>query len=105
MVLTVLQPYGFNAEDLLHVVRGLRSLLHGYVDLEIAGGFGLALDRDESYRQLVRTADTGLAHAANASDGQCSRLADECPFLRGESVVDALDDDAPSGRVRPFQHG
>lgn len=53
VVLAVLAPYGFGEEDTLHVVRGLRSLLHGFVALEIGGGFGMALDRDESFRQLV----------------------------------------------------
>ena len=60
VVLAVLEPYGFGPEDMLHVVRGLRSLLHGFVDLEIAGAFGLALDRDESYRQLVELFVEGL---------------------------------------------
>ncbi|MBI5666927.1 MAG: WHG domain-containing protein [Chloroflexi bacterium] len=60
VVLAVLQPYGFDSEDTLHVVRGLRSLLHGFVDLEIAGGFGLALDRDDSFRQLVQLFIQGL---------------------------------------------
>lgn len=59
-VLAVLEPYGLGPEDTLHVVRSLRSLLHGFVDLEIAGGFGLALDRDESFRQLVHLFVQGL---------------------------------------------
>lgn len=60
VVLAVLQPYGLGSDDTLHVVRGLRSLLHGFVDLEISGGFGLALDRDESFRQLVQLFVQGL---------------------------------------------
>ena len=53
VVLTVLAAYALSPEDSLHVIRGLRSLLHGFVELEIGGGFGLALDRDESFRQLL----------------------------------------------------
>ncbi|MFN8376587.1 MAG: TetR-like C-terminal domain-containing protein [Anaerolineae bacterium] len=60
VVLAVLAHYGFGTEDTLHVVRGLRSLLHGFVDLETRGGFGMALDRDESYRQLVDVLIQGL---------------------------------------------
>lgn len=60
IVLAVLEPYGFSPDDTLHVIRALRSLLHGFVDLEIAGGFGLALDRDESFRQLVHYFVQGL---------------------------------------------
>lgn len=60
VVLAVLQSYGFSPDDTLHVVRVLRSLLHGFVDLETAGGFGMALDRDESFRQLVQLLLQGL---------------------------------------------
>ncbi len=60
VVLAVLAPYGFSPDNRLHIVRGLRSVMHGFVDLEIAGGFGLALDRDESFRQLVALFVQGL---------------------------------------------
>lgn len=60
VVLAVLEPYGFSEDEALHVVRGLRSLLHGFADLEISGGFGLALDRDASYRQLLAVYLRGL---------------------------------------------
>lgn len=45
----VLAHYRLGSQDLLHTVRILRSLLHGFVDLETSGGFGLALDRDETF--------------------------------------------------------
>lgn len=60
IVLAVLDPYGFNDEDKLHAIRALRSLMHGFVDLEAAGGFGMNLDRDESYRQLIELLVDGL---------------------------------------------
>ena len=60
IVLAVLEPYGFNDEEKLHAVRALRSVLHGFVDLEAAGGFGMNLDRDESFRQLVQLLVDGL---------------------------------------------
>lgn len=60
VVLAVLKPYGFSPDDQLHMIRVLRSLLHGFVDLEIGGGFGLALDRDETFRQLVELYLEGL---------------------------------------------
>lgn len=60
VVLAVLGAYGFSPDDTLHVVRSLRSLLHGFVDLETAGGFGLALDRDESFRRLIQLFVQGL---------------------------------------------
>jgi AcrR family transcriptional regulator len=69
VVLAVLAPYDFDPDTTLHVVRALRSLLHGFVDLEIAGGFGLALDRDESFRQLVALFLLGLHTRQTASPG------------------------------------
>lgn len=53
IILRILEPYGLSGDDALHAVRGLRSVLHGFVSLEAAGGFGLPLDLDESYRRLV----------------------------------------------------
>lgn len=53
ILLATLRPYGLSADDMLHTVRGLRSVLHGFVDLEISGGFGMSLDRDESFRRLL----------------------------------------------------
>lgn len=56
----VLRPYDLNTEDMLHTIRALRSMLHGFVDLEISGGFGMALDRDESFERLVRAFVAGI---------------------------------------------
>jgi len=60
VLLAVLQPYGFSPDDKLHMIRAFRSVLHGFVGLEIAGGFGLSLDRDESFRQLITLFVQGL---------------------------------------------
>lgn len=62
LVLLVLVPSGRRDADALHEVRILRSLLHGFVSLEAAGGFGLPLERDESFRRLVNRYIDGLAH-------------------------------------------
>ena len=56
----VLEGYGLRDEAALHAIRGFRSLLHGFVSLEMAGGFGLPLDLDESYTRLVRIYIGGL---------------------------------------------
>lgn len=60
VVAAVLAPYGLADDDAIHAVRGLRSLAHGFASLEAAGGFGLALDRDESFRRLVAAYVAGL---------------------------------------------
>ncbi|MBX3081606.1 MAG: WHG domain-containing protein [Anaerolineae bacterium] len=60
LLLAVLQPFGLNNEEMLHTIRGLRSVLHGFIDLEIAGGFGMALDRDESFYRLLHGFVAGI---------------------------------------------
>lgn len=60
IVLAVLASYGLEGEDALHAVRGLRSAVHGFATLEAAGGFGLGLDTDESFRRLLRAFVDGL---------------------------------------------
>ncbi len=52
--LAVIASFGLAGEDALHALRGLRSLVHGFATLEIAGGFGLPLDLDESFDRLVQ---------------------------------------------------
>ncbi|HVX30552.1 MAG TPA: WHG domain-containing protein [Nitrolancea sp.] len=56
----VLEPFDLSDEDTIHVIRGLRSLLHGFVSLELAGGFGIPLDVDESFHRLIRVYLDGL---------------------------------------------
>jgi hypothetical protein len=40
----------------------MRSALHGFVSLEQAGGFGLPVDIDHSYGQLVLALDHAFAN-------------------------------------------
>lgn len=47
-------------DELVHTVRTVRSAVHGFVTLELGGGFGLPQDIDESFEHLVRTLVTGL---------------------------------------------
>jgi AcrR family transcriptional regulator len=60
VVLAVLRSFDLQGEDTLHAARGLRSLVHGFATLEVAGGFGLPLDCDESFRRLVELFIQGL---------------------------------------------
>jgi AcrR family transcriptional regulator len=60
LLLRVLEVYNLSEEEALHSVRGLRSIFHGFVNLEIKKGFGLALDRNESYRFILKTFLSGL---------------------------------------------
>ena len=60
-VLAVLASCGVRGEEeAIHAARGLRSVAHGFASLEEAGGFGMSLDPDESFRRLVRAFADGL---------------------------------------------
>jgi AcrR family transcriptional regulator len=63
LILRVLEAYSLSEEESIHTVRGLRSIFHGFVSLEIKKGFGLALDRDASFRYILQTFLNGLKNA------------------------------------------
>ncbi len=60
VALAALRGYGLEGEAALHATRCLRSALHGFVSLEMAGGFALALNLDESFGHLLHTLDSGF---------------------------------------------
>jgi hypothetical protein len=66
ILLAALSAYNLTDEDKLHTIRGLRSVLHGFVDLEVAGGFGMPLDRDESFQRLLSGFISGIQTAGSA---------------------------------------
>ena len=70
IIAAVLAPYGLRDEALIHAMRGVRSLAHGFVSLELAGGFGMPVNLDESYHELVRTLLAGLERAAASTSTQ-----------------------------------
>ena len=63
IALAVVSSFGLQGEDALHAVRGLRSVVHGFATLEVAGGFGLPLDCDESFHRLINMFVRGLQQA------------------------------------------
>jgi len=68
MLLLLLASLGLGRDNGLHAVRGLRALLHGFITLEAAGGFKMALDLDESFNRLVTLYLDGLeTNALNPS--------------------------------------
>jgi len=64
VVLSVLRGYRLAGDDALHATRALRSSLHGFVSLENAGGFGLPLALDESFRRLIDMHDAAMRDTA-----------------------------------------
>ena len=63
MLLLVFASCGIHGEDAIHAVRGLRALLHGFVTLEAAEGFKMAIDLDESFQRTLTTYLQGLGVA------------------------------------------
>ena len=50
----VLAAYELHDDDAIDATRALRATLHGFITLEIAGGFGLPVDIDRSFERLVQ---------------------------------------------------
>lgn len=74
IVLAVVGSFGLSGKDALHAVRGLRSVVHGFATLETAGGFGLPLDCDESFRRLVLVLVRGLEQPVEREPAKTSAL-------------------------------
>jgi AcrR family transcriptional regulator len=64
-VLAVLAGYDCEGARAIHAARTLRSALHGFVELERLGGFGINLDIDESYRWMVASLSAGMRGQAS----------------------------------------
>lgn len=56
----VFAGYGLSGDDAVDAARFLRSTLHGFVSLELAGGFGLAQPVDRSFERMVGAVDGAL---------------------------------------------
>ena len=67
VAVAVVASFGLAGEEALHAVRGLRSLVHGFATLEIAGGFGLPLSLDESFDRLLQMFVRALQTAGGTS--------------------------------------
>lgn len=61
VVLAVLRGYELAGDDAVHAARIVRAALHGFVELEVAGGFRIPLELDETFERLVTVLDAGLS--------------------------------------------
>ncbi|MBS4177458.1 TetR/AcrR family transcriptional regulator [Lederbergia citrea] len=66
LVVQVLQAYNLKEDITVHMVRGLRSILHGFTSIEQMGGFGMPLDVDESFSILINTFIKGIHSVSEA---------------------------------------
>jgi len=60
IAVAVVKSFGLSGDDAIHAVRAVRSIVHGFTTLETAGGFGIPLDLDESFRRMVAMVVAGL---------------------------------------------
>jgi AcrR family transcriptional regulator len=60
LVICVLDPYKIKKDNEIHIVRGFRSMLHGFASLEQKGGFGIPLSPDDSLKIMVDTYLAGI---------------------------------------------
>ncbi|MFJ5842882.1 TetR/AcrR family transcriptional regulator [Streptomyces shenzhenensis] len=64
----VLRGYHLDPAQEIHALRMLRSMLHGFATLEVAGGFQHDTDVDDSFAWMITFIDQGL-QAATAAPG------------------------------------
>ena len=60
MIANALRGYGFAPDQAIDAIRAIRSAVHGFVLLELEGGFGLSRDLDTSFEALTRMLVRGL---------------------------------------------
>ncbi|MBM7472470.1 TetR-like C-terminal domain-containing protein [Subtercola frigoramans] len=53
VIADVLSAYDLEGDDSVDAIRALRSILHGFISLETAGGFALKADIDRSFDRLI----------------------------------------------------
>ncbi|MGE7674334.1 WHG domain-containing protein [Lysinibacillus sp. NPDC094403] len=75
LVLQVLDAYNLQEEMAVHIVRGLRSILHGFTSIEQMGGFGMPLDINKSYSILINTFIEGI-HAVTINKDKYMQMND-----------------------------
>ena len=75
VVRAVLAPYRLSEEEAIHAIRGLRSIVHGFISLEVAGGFAMPVDLEASFHWLINLFIAGLSQPTVT--GEKERIATE----------------------------
>jgi AcrR family transcriptional regulator len=71
----LLEPWRLSDEDTIHAIRALRSAIHGFVELERLGGFGIDLPTGRSYDHLVRILIAGFGSMTASGPGGAGGVA------------------------------
>ena len=70
VALVILEPYKLGEEEAIHAIRGLRSIVHGFISLEAAGGFAMPVNLDVSFHWLINVFVAGLDQPMMIGDQQ-----------------------------------
>jgi hypothetical protein len=84
----LLESMGSSGEDRIRALRGFRSMVHRFSQLEVIGEFRTQVDRDASFERMVRAFVNAIGHqvvGGRADDRSPSRQ----PLLR-TSAASAL---------------
>jgi len=68
MLFDIIAGYGIAGDEAIDAARYVRSTLHGFVSLELVGGFGLPRALDRSFGQLVSAIDRSFGQLVSAID-------------------------------------
>ncbi|MFD5748025.1 TetR/AcrR family transcriptional regulator [Streptomyces sp. NPDC127033] len=61
----VLRGYDIPPQEMTHALRAVRSVFHGFANLQASGGFQWSSDVGESFEYLIDLVDRGLRPAAD----------------------------------------
>ena len=64
LVAGILLNMGIPQEEAIHLIRAMWALLHGFLDLEAKGGFGMPVDIDNSFDASIELMISGIELAA-----------------------------------------
>lgn len=56
----ILEGYALSGAERVHAIRGLRSIIHGFVSLQMHHGFNMDYDREQSLKWILATYLEGL---------------------------------------------
>lgn len=59
---SALSAFDLSGDDSIDAIRSLRAAMHGFVSLELLGGFAIPLDLDRSYERLISAVIASLSN-------------------------------------------
>ena len=72
LVAGILLNMGIPQAEAIHLIRAMWALLHGFLDLEAKGGFGMPVDIDTSFGAAIELMIAGIEIAATCANGRAA---------------------------------